>query len=87
MGQDVVAMDCTGRELLKNLGLATSQVNKTVHIDVAATTYSLGTNNPANINVVNINTTGTGIEDNTSDENNRETFRNAPNPFSSGTEI
>jgi hypothetical protein len=87
MGQDIVAVDYTGRELLKTLGLATSQVSKTVHIDVAATTYAIGTNDPTNINVVDVNTTQTGIEDNTDIENHRETFRNAPNPFSSGTEI
>jgi uncharacterized protein (DUF362 family) len=84
MGQDIVAVDYTGRELLKTLGLQTSQVNKTVHIDVAATTYSLGTNDPANINVVNITTFQSGIKNL---ENDREAFRNAPNPFDSGTEI
>jgi hypothetical protein len=87
MGQDIVAVDYTGRELLKTLGLLTSQVNKTVHIDVAATTYSLGTNNPADINVVDVNTTALAVEDKESDKGRRETFRNAPNPFSSGTEI
>jgi uncharacterized protein (DUF362 family) len=87
MGQDIVAVDYTGRELLKTLGLASAQVSKTVHIDIAATTYSLGTNNPANINVVDINTSPTGIEDKAGIENHRETFRNAPNPFSAGTEI
>ena len=87
MGQDIVAVDYTGRELLKTLGLLTSQVNKTVHIDVAASTYSLGNNNPADINVVDVNTTALAVEDKESDEKRRETFRNAPNPFSSGTEI
>jgi len=87
MGQDIVAVDYTGRELLKTLGLLTSQVNKTVHIDIAATTYALGTNEPANINVVDINTTALAIQDKAGDEDNRETFRNAPNPFGAGTEI
>ena len=87
MGQDIVAVDYTGRELLKTLGLLTSQVNKTVHIDVAATTYSLGTNEPANINVVDVNTTPLAIKDKAGDEDQRETFRNAPNPFGDGTEI
>jgi uncharacterized protein (DUF362 family) len=87
MGQDIVAVDYTGRELLKTLGLLTSQVNKTVHIDVAATTYSLGTNEPANINVVDVDTTPLAIENKAGDEDHRETFRNAPNPFGDGTEI
>jgi hypothetical protein len=86
MGQDIVAVDYTGRELLKTLGLLTSQVNKTVHIDIAATSYSLGTNEPANINVVDVNTTPLAIED-AGDEDHRETLRNAPNPFTAGTEI
>jgi uncharacterized protein (DUF362 family) len=87
MGQDIVAVDCTGRELLKTLGLATTQYNHTVHIDVAATTYSLGINNLSNINVVDVNTSPTGIDDYINNENAGNTFRNSPNPFGVETEI
>jgi uncharacterized protein (DUF362 family) len=87
MGQDIVAVDCTGRELLKTLGLPANQANKTVHIDVAATTYSLGTNIPGNINVIDINTGPTGLKDLSDGEGTEGIFRNSPNPFSNETEI
>jgi uncharacterized protein (DUF362 family) len=87
MGQDIVAVDYTGRELLKTLGLMTSQVNKTVHIEVASQTYSLGTCNPANINVVDVDTSSLSGEKTAVDEDDREAFRNIPNPFRSDTEI
>ncbi len=85
MGQDAVATDSIGRELLKSLGLPTVQVNKTVHIDVAASTYSLGTNNLSEIEVVNLDTTAAGIDGDNADT--AKTFVNSPNPFSDNTEI
>lgn len=85
MGQDIVAVDSTGRELLKSLGLANSQVNKTVHIEVANTSYNLGKSNPDDINVININTGTTGVDDRFS--NDDDVFHNSPNPFSTETVI
>lgn len=87
MGQDIVAMDTTGRELLKSLGLATAQVNKTGHIDVAASTYSLGTNNLSEIEVVNTGSTAMGLDDYKSGERTGNLLRNTPNPFNTLTEI
>jgi uncharacterized protein (DUF362 family) len=87
MGQDVVAVDTTGREMLKSLGLAAAQLNKTAHIDVAANTYSLGTNNLNNIEVINVDNSLSGINDYQNNKNAGRIFSNSPNPFSNETEI
>ena len=80
MGQDIVAVDYTGRELLKSLGLASGEFTKATHIDTAATGYSLGTNSPDQINVINI-AGSSGVKQILQNEKNTRLFQNFPNPF------
>ena len=88
MGQDIVAVDSTGRELLKSMGITQSDIDSTTHIDIAGSTYLLGNNDPTNINVIDINTSAfTGVDDHLVDEDDGGVFRNSPNPFSADTEI
>jgi uncharacterized protein (DUF362 family) len=82
MGQDVVAVDCVGREMLINLGLSSTDTSKTKHIDTAATKYSLGTNDMAKIEKIEIKNNTTGIVS-TSNLN----LSNYPNPFTANTTI
>lgn len=88
MGQDIVAVDCIGRDLLKDQGTSQSSINQATHINTAATTYSLGNNNASNISTVDITSpvTGpTGIMEEA--ENSNRLMQNSPNPFNNETII
>ena len=85
MSADIVAADCIGRKLLQDNG-CTSVVNAT-HIDTASTTYGLGTNDPAQMDLVTIlNPSTTDIP---SDLTPSEVtlYQNYPNPFNPATYI
>jgi uncharacterized protein (DUF362 family) len=81
MGQDVVAVDCVGREMLKTKGLSDIDYSRTKHIDTAATTYNLGTNDLTKIEQVEIVTTSIINMEQV------DKVRNYPNPFSESTTI
>jgi uncharacterized protein (DUF362 family) len=81
IGQDVVAVDSVGREMLKNLGLSTSDYNKTTHIDTAATTYSLGTNDLTKIEKMEVTDVKSAFV------LQEIKLSNYPNPFTNSTTI
>lgn len=85
LSQDIVAADYWGRELLLENGCNTT--NNAHHIDTAAQEpYVLGTNDPEQMDVLNILNPITGLES----ENIKEGFQlkqNFPNPFQSLTQI
>jgi uncharacterized protein (DUF362 family) len=86
MGQDIVAIDCTGRDLLLAQGMSTVySTQASAYINTAATTYSLGNNNPANINTVNISSPITGIGKTERNEHTTRIMQNSPNPFTDNT--
>lgn len=87
MGQDVVAVDCTGRNLIKSVGLSQYDLNRTTHIDTAAKTYLLGTNDPNNINVIDLTNTATAIGSMQEQSKKTELLQNYPNPFTTETNI
>ena len=82
MSTDPVAADYQGKKLLIEKGCLTAGI--AYHIDVAATTYGLGTNDPAQMDVVNLVTSIHG------EEEVPLTFgldQNYPNPFNPSTTI
>jgi hypothetical protein len=86
MGQDVVAVDSTGRNLIKSVGLSDYDFKRTTHIDTAATKYSLGTNDPAKINLIELtNTAVVGIGSMQDQTKVTELLQNYPNPFDNET--
>jgi uncharacterized protein (DUF362 family) len=52
LSTDVVACDYQGRKLLQENGCTTTST--ATHVDTAATTYQLGTNNPAQMDVITV---------------------------------
>jgi hypothetical protein len=87
MSTDIVAADYCGKELLKSNGCTST--GNAFHIDTAATTYALGTNDPANMDIINITNTS-GVDDGQTGNNiPRETGleQNYPNPFNPSTSI
>lgn len=86
MSEDIVAGDYVGRQLLADNGCNT--IGLATHIDTAAIDYDLGTNDPDEMDIINIvnPTTGTG-DDNTSVPRKFQLLQNYPNPFNSNTQI
>jgi uncharacterized protein (DUF362 family) len=88
MSQDIVAADYWGREILADNGCST--IGSAHHIDTAAQSpYSLGTNDPGQMDVVNIaNPAGVDPSDTTGAQQDGFVLRqNNPNPFASQTRI
>jgi len=88
MSQDIVAADYWGRELLEENGCTTT--GQATHIDTAAQSpYNLGTNNPFQMEVINVTNPYVGIDQDSSSAAPAD-FRinqNYPNPFSGNTKI
>jgi hypothetical protein len=83
MSRDIVAVDYWGRELLDDAGCST--IGQASHVDTAAVSYGLGTNNPGLMDVVNI-TNPAGVDDIPTPAG-FVLQQNHPNPFTSGTRI
>jgi hypothetical protein len=84
IGRDIVAVDYIGREILEDNGCTTTALAH--HIDTAAgEPYNLGTNAPAQMDVVSISNPA-GIHDD-SRPATVMLMKNSPNPFSGGTEV
>jgi len=84
--QDVVAADYWGRELLKDNGCYT--ISDAHHVDTAANSYNLGTNDPSNMDVVNLINSTTAIDK--TENRIPKGFvleQNYPNPFNAQTQI
>ena len=84
MSTDPVAADYQGKKLLIEKGCQTAGI--AYHIDVAATTYGLGTNDPAQMDVVLL-TNPSGIGDALPLPSHIQLFQNYPNPFNPSTTI
>jgi uncharacterized protein (DUF362 family) len=88
-GFDPVAFDYVCLQLLKDLGMTNTYINKASHINTAASApYNLGTNDPVQINVIDLDTTNVNYDN----DNNRlprtcNLFQNFPNPFNSRTTL
>jgi uncharacterized protein (DUF362 family) len=84
--QDIVAADYWGRKTLQDNGCRT--ISDAHHVDTATTSYNLGTNNPAEMDVVKLTNPTTAA-------NKREKTKptdfvleqNYPNPFNAQTQI
>ncbi len=86
MSTDIVAADYCGRKLLADNGC--TETAHATHIDTAATTYALGTNNPNDMDLITITNPSTGASSNDSPIP-QETLlhQNYPNPFNPVTHI
>ena len=86
--QDVVAIDYQGRKLLQENGCAT--IDRAHHIETAASDYRLGTNNPTEMEIINISNPTTDVQPKERNPNRAKNFQleqNYPNPFNSQTTI
>ncbi|MCD4683220.1 MAG: DUF362 domain-containing protein [Bacteroidales bacterium] len=85
MSKDIVATDYIGTELLKENGCLTA--NAAHHIATAAQDpYTLGTNDPTEMDLVNIYNPVTNIENQLASKG-FQMKQNYPNPFGSNTQI
>lgn len=85
--QDIVALDSIGRQILADNGCRT--INKAHHVDTA-TSYGLGTNDPNQMDVVNITNPTADINTDEGKASAPESYvleQNFPNPFNSYTLI
>jgi uncharacterized protein (DUF362 family) len=86
ISRDVVAVDYWGRDILANEGCSTIPLAD--HIDTAAEEpYSLGTNDPAEMDVVNITDPATGTDPPELDAGRVILEQNHPNPFTRRTQV
>jgi uncharacterized protein (DUF362 family) len=87
ISQDIVATDYWGRKILEENGCQTT--SQAHHIDTAATEYNLGTNDPAQMDLVNIRNPSAGLDAIEANSNNSELQlqQNYPNPFNKHTQI
>jgi len=86
MSEDIVAGDYVGRELLEDNGCNT--IGQATHIDTAATVYDLGTNDPDEMEIIDIyNPTSDIDEENSTLPKGFRLLQNYPNPFNSRTQI
>ena len=89
MGRDPVAHDYVAAQVLKDNGCNT--VNRATHIATAAKApYSLGTNDPNQIDLIKIENPTTGIDRIPADNRTPDSFQlfqNYPNPFNAGTTL
>jgi len=88
MSQDIVATDYWGRELLRDNGCNTLAM--ATHIDTAAQSpYNLGTNDPSQMDVIDINNPTTGIitEETQKLPKAYKLNQNYPNPFNPQTTV
>lgn len=81
---DVVATDTLGRKLLIDKGC--TNAGDAGYIDLAATTYNLGTNNMSNMDIVNIQNPS-GVESLPDLPSQTRLDQNYPNPFNPRTNI
>jgi len=82
---DIVAGDYQGRKLLADNGCTTTAT--ATHIDTAATTYSLGTNNPAQMDVIALSSPTSVRSDRVEIPAAFTLEQNYPNPFNPVTTI
>ncbi|MBN1348428.1 DUF362 domain-containing protein [candidate division KSB1 bacterium] len=86
--QDIVAVDCVGRKILKDNQCFTT--SKAHHIDTAAQTYGLGTNDPNQMDIIEVLNPTAGVKPKPGESNYPDDFQieqNFPNPFNSSTRI
>jgi len=86
--QDIVAVDYIGRQILADNGCRT--INRAHHVDTAASSYGLGTNDPNQMDVVNITNPTANINTDEGNASAPESYvleQNFPNPFNSHTQI
>ena len=86
MSEDIVAGDYVGRQLLADNGCNT--IGQATHIDTGAIDYGLGTNDPDQMDIINIINPTTAIDDqNPVSPNAFQLRQNFPNPFNLRTQI
>jgi uncharacterized protein (DUF362 family) len=85
MSTDIVTADYWGRRVLKDNGCTTT--SKAHHIDTAATTYGLGTNDPGQMDVINILNPSDAEGEGNGTPTGFKLHQNYPNPFNSQTQI
>jgi uncharacterized protein (DUF362 family) len=84
-GTDIVAVDYQGRKLLADNGCQTT--GYATHIDTAASTYALGTNNPLQMDVVSISRPTNVAAEQQGIPGEIRLEANYPNPFNPVTNI
>lgn len=86
MSQDIVAVDCLGREILEDHGCTTTGISG--HVDTAAEApYNLGTNDPGQMDVENISDTSGTDWPGPAGLAGVVLRQNQPNPFADRTRI
>lgn len=87
--KDTVALDTIGKQMLQDSGTSSWTIAKAKHIDTAAEEpYSLGTNDPGQIDLITIENPGTGTDEKKNVKLYPDDFRifhNYPNPFNAQT--
>jgi len=87
LSQDIVAVDYLGREMLEEQNSST--VSWASYID-SGVNYGLGTNDPSQMDIINITNPTTGIANSDNNSNLPGDFQleqNYPNPFNGSTQI